>query len=109
MLRRIVLALVCAAAALATVGTVESALAQRAFGRQWGRSYKYSDWDRLYHYPYVFYPQNFWSSEYFESADNMYFRYPPEMRIPVYNKQWQNYYPEPRRYHQGHHFYLDVF
>jgi hypothetical protein len=31
------------------------------------------------------------------------------MRIPVYNRQWQNEYPKSRRYHQGHHFHLDVF
>jgi len=31
------------------------------------------------------------------------------MCIPVYNKQWQNYYPQKRAYHQGHHFVLDVF
>ena len=45
------------------------------------------------------------------------------MRIPVYNKQWHNYYPVGRsfqngrmfhrhtrlKYHRGHHFMLDVF
>ncbi len=39
----------------------------------------------------------------------MYYRYPPEMRIPVYNRLWHNEYPEPRRYCQGHHFELDSF
>jgi hypothetical protein len=39
----------------------------------------------------------------------MYYRYPPEMRIPVYNRQWHNEYPEPRRYYQGNHFEADVF
>jgi hypothetical protein len=39
----------------------------------------------------------------------MYHRYPAEMRIPVYNKKWFNYYPEHRRFHYGHHFILDVF
>jgi hypothetical protein len=29
---------------------------------------------------------------------------PQEMRVPVYNRSWQNYYPKSRRYHQGHHF-----
>ena len=29
--------------------------------------------------------------------------------IPVYNRRWHNYYPNARRYHQGHHFILDVF
>ena len=67
------------------------------------------DCSRFYHYPYVYYPQNFYSNEYYRSSDSMYYRYPPEMQIPVYNKQWHNYYPSPRRYHWGHHFILDVF
>jgi hypothetical protein len=107
MIRRTMLALV-AAAALATL-TSAKAQAQEAYGRQWGHTYATQDWNRFYHYPYVYYPQNFWGTDYYRSSDNLYFRYPPEMRIPVYNKQWQNYYPEPRRYHQGYHFTLDVF
>jgi len=31
------------------------------------------------------------------------------MQIPVYNRQWHNYYPEKQRYHWGHQFLLDVF
>lgn len=85
------------------------AQAQQAFGRQWGRTYNTQDWQRFYHYPYVYYPQNFWGSDYYRSADSLYYRYPPEMRIPVYNKRWHNEYPEGRKYHWGHHFMLDVF
>lgn len=85
------------------------ARAERAYGRAWGYTYKTQDWERFYHYPYVYYPQNFWGSEYYRSADSLYYRYPPEMRIPVYNRQWQNYYPQDRKYHHGHHFNLDVF
>jgi hypothetical protein len=44
-----------------------------------------------------------------QSANDLYYRYPQEMRIPVYNRQWHNEYPQSRRYHQGHHFHLDVF
>ena len=40
---------------------------------------------------------------------DLYYRYPPEMQIPVYNKAWHNEYPLPRRYYQGHDFILDVF
>jgi hypothetical protein len=87
----------------------QDAEAQRAYGRAWGYTYKTQDWERFYHYPYVYYPQNFWGSEYYRSADSLYYRYPPEMRIPVYNRQWQNYYPQDRKYYQGHHFNLDVF
>ncbi len=86
---------------LASLLSAEKAQAQQAFGRHWGSSYSTRDWNRLYHYPYVYYPQNFWSSEYYKSSDDLYHRYPQEMRVPVYNKQWHNMYPEgaavPRR------------
>ena len=108
MIRRIVFAL-CCAAGLGLVATAEEAQAQQAFGRQRGRSYSTQDWDRLYHYPYVYYPQNFYSADYYKSSDDMYNRYPSEMRVPVYNKQWHNMYPEGHLYHVGHHFYLDTF
>ena len=67
------------------------------------------DWNRFYYYPYVYYPQNFWSSEYYQSSDDLYYRYPQEMRVPVYNKQWHNMYPEGALYHRGHHFLIDTF
>ncbi|TWU10726.1 hypothetical protein Poly21_46320 [Allorhodopirellula heiligendammensis] len=82
---------------------------QQAFGQAWGGSASNVDWNRFYHYPYVYYPQNFWGQEYFKSSDSLYHRYPTEMRIPVYNKQWHNYYPSNRRFHRGHHFILDTF
>jgi hypothetical protein len=108
MIRRTMLVLLCAAAIVALF-SVSDVQAQEAYGRQWGRSYNTQDWNRLYHYPYVYYPQNFWGTDYYRSSDSLYYRYPPEMCIPVYNKQWQNYYPQNRAYHQGHHFVLDVF
>ena len=64
------------------------------------------DWQRFYYYPYVYYPQNFARPQTF---DHLYYRYPPERQIPVYNKNWHNFYPSPRPYHSGHHFILDVF
>lgn len=67
------------------------------------------DWDTFYHYPYVYYPQNYWGPDYYQSSNDLYHRYPPEMRIPVYNKDWYNFYPTKRKYHRGHHFILDVF
>ncbi|MEX2142768.1 MAG: calmodulin-binding protein [Pirellulales bacterium] len=104
----------------------QSAAGSMAYGRQWVHTYGTQDWERFYHYPYVFYPQNFWGSEYYRSSESLYHRYPNEMRIPVYNKQWHNYYPEAAnwdrnitgrykapptggRYHMGHHFILDTF
>ncbi len=101
----------------------EPAQAQQAYGNNWAHSFNTQDWQRFYHYPYVYYPQNFWGSEYYRSSESMYHRYPPEMRVPVYNKQWHNYYPDHRtfhngrdfhahrgpRYYSGAHFNLDVF
>ncbi len=82
---------------------------QRAYGRNWGSPHGIRNWERFYHYPYVYYPQNFRGNDYYRSSESLYYRYPPEMRIPVYNKKWHNYYPNPRPYHFGHHFVLDVF
>ena len=98
-----------AALLLAVLSPPTEAQAQQAYGRAWGHTYNTMDWDRFYHYPYVYYPQNFWGNEYYRSADSLYYRYPPEMRIPVYNRHWHNDYPTPRPYHRGHHFVLDIF
>jgi hypothetical protein len=108
MIRRTMLVLL-AAAAILVLFSVSDARAQQAFGQQWGRSYTTQDWNRFYHYPYVYYPQNYWGADYYRSSDNLYYRYPPEMQIPVYNRRWQNFYPEPQRYYQGSQFELDIF
>jgi hypothetical protein len=108
MIRRTVLLLLLATAVMALLGASD-ANAQQAYGRQWGGTYSTQDWNRLYHYPYVYYPQNFWGTDYYRSSNDMMYRYPPEMQIPVYNKQWHNEYPQNQRYYQGHHFLLDVF
>jgi hypothetical protein len=123
MIRRILAVLFCAVVFGLWVNT-RPAQAQEAYGRQWVSSYSTQDWDRFYHYPYVYYPQNFWGDEYYRSSESLYYRYPPEMRIPVYNKQWHNEYPQSAqwnkwmhysdgpgeaRYHWGHHFILDTF
>ncbi|MCC6493548.1 MAG: calmodulin-binding protein [Pirellulales bacterium] len=108
MLRRYLFA-ACVGLGFASFGPADSAQAQQAYGRAWAGTYTTQDWNKFYHYPYVYYPQNFWGNEYYRSADSLYYRYPPEMRIPVYNRKWHNYYPERRRYHSGHHFVLDVF
>ena len=107
MLRRTVLVIACALGGLALAPS--DAAAQQAYGRQWGHSYNSTDWERFYHYPYIYYPQNFWGPDYYRSSESLYYRYPQEMRVPVYNKQWHNMYPEGHLYHVGHHFYLDTF
>ena len=80
-----------------------------AYGESWGKNYNTQDWNRFYHYPYIYYPHNFYPEEYFRSADNMYYRYPAEMRIPLYDKRNYNYYAEPKTYHQGFHYITDIF
>ena len=82
---------------------------EHAFGRSWGGNYGHRNMQRFYHYPYVTYPHNYWGNEYFRSGNDLYHRYPAEMRIPVYNRGWHNYYPTSRRYHFGHQFLTDVF
>ena len=131
MLRRLLLTALCAAAAYACFSADVAQAQDRAFHRSWGHTYNTHDWERFYHYPYVYYPQNYWGNEYYRSAESLYYRYPQEMRIPVYNRAWHNYYmqgihpwrsgnstlgkthfgPSPTvgRYHWGHHFILDVF
>lgn len=103
--------LISAALAVGMVLAVADAASaeQHAYGRSWGGGNGSIDWNRFYHYPYVYYPQNFYSPEYYRSADSLYYRYPQEMQIPVYNKRWYNEYPSHRRYHSGHHFILDTF
>jgi hypothetical protein len=108
MIRRIFFA-VSAAALLAVLSSARVAHAQQAYGQAWGNSYNTTDWQRFYHYPYVYYPQNFWGNEYYRSADSLYYRYPAEMRIPVYNRHWFSDYPTPRPYYRGAHFVLDIF
>ena len=132
MIRRTIIALF-SAAVISSIFCVADAQAQEAYCRQWGHNYSTQDWNRMYHYPYVYYPQNYWGRDYYRSSEDMYYRYPPEMRIPAYHKQWMNYYPTHRedpaikehqffpmffsksprntgeRYYQGHHFNADVF
>jgi hypothetical protein len=96
-------------AVFAALFSANEAKAQQAYGRSWGTTYTTQDWERFYHYPYVYYPQNFWGNEYYRSADSLYHRYPAEMRIPVYNRHWHNEYPSPRKFYKGAHFALDVF
>jgi len=107
MIRRLFVVAICVCA-FAVIGQSTAQAQQPAYGANWGQQGS-RNMDRFYHYPYVTYPQNYWGNEYFRSADSLYHRYPAEMRVPVYNRQWHNYYPTPRRYHFGHHFLTDVF
>ena len=53
------------------------AAGQQAYGYQ--ASYNTHDWNRLYHYPYVWYPQNYYADGYMKSRNDLYHRYPQEM------------------------------
>lgn len=86
----------------------DSVSAQQAYGQQWATSNS-QNWQRFYHYPYVYYPHNYYPPEYYQSGQDLYHRYPAEMRVPAYNKDWFNFYPMSRRYHSGNHFLLDIF
>lgn len=66
-----------------------------------------ADWERFYYYPYVYYPHNY--QRYPESYDHLYYRYPAERRIPVYNADWHNFYPMKKPYHSGNFYALDIF
>ncbi len=101
MLKRIVLAMLSCAAFAACTGLLNPTRVE-AYGE--GQP---TDWNRFYYYPYVYYPQNFQNNR--GSYNHLYYRYPAQRRIPVYNKGWHNFYPKERPYHRGHHFILDVF
>lgn len=106
------IATICAAALylMVTPGHVQAQYAGDQSGtQQYVRTYNVQDWNRFYHYPYVYYPHNYWSQDYYRSSGDLYHRYPAEMQVPAYNKAWHNFYPSPRKYHQGNHFRLDIF
>jgi hypothetical protein len=86
-----------------------TATAQQAVGQQWATSHHAHNWQRFYHYPFVFYPHNFHTPAFFQSRPSLYHRYPAEMRVPAFNRQWVNFFPQQRRFHTGHHFRLDIF
>ncbi|MEQ9409884.1 MAG: hypothetical protein RIK87_19265 [Fuerstiella sp.] len=95
MLKRLLLMAIAAAAVSGATASVDAAPPGQP-----------SDWQRFYHYPYVYYPHSFQQQQPYNS---MYYKYPQSMRIPVYNKSWYNFYPTEKPYHSGHHFLLDIF
>lgn len=108
MFRKTLLSAIILAAGIALWNCQAVQAQQQGFGRQYSPHTTTQDNDRFLHYPYVYYPQNFWSEQHYRSQPDLYNRYPTEMRIPMYDRRWMNYYPEERRYHMGHHFFLDV-
>src|SRR4029077_493526 len=92
MIRQAILALSCAAGLWCAASAQPGQAQDPAFGRQWGNTYGVQDWERFYHYAFVYYPQNFWGAKSSRSSNSLYYRSPPEMQIPVYNRQWHNMY-----------------
>ena len=109
MFRKMILGSLLAIGFCVAMSQEASAQDPRAYGQVWGQQTGARDYNRFYHYPYVYYPQNFYGNEYYRSNNSLYYRYPAEMQIPVYNRKWHNEYPQSRRYHTGHHFITDVF
>ncbi len=107
MIFRLALAVSVSAVVMLSAQSVEAQT--HAYGATWGGNNTSQNYNRFYHYPYVTYPHNYYGNNYYRSADSLYYRYPKEMRIPVYNKAWHNYYPSSRRYHWGHQFVTDIF
>jgi len=105
MFRSISLAVLCS---LCLFLFAQSASAQQGYGQQWASS-NAQNWQRFYYYPYVYYPHNYYSPEYYQSGQDLYHRYPAEMRVPAYDKSWINFYPTQQRYYNGNHFRLDIF
>ncbi len=109
MIRRLFIVAICVCAfAVMNQSEAQAQGHQPAYGASWGQQGS-KNLDRFYHYPYITYPHNYWGNHYARSSDSLYHRYPAEMRVPVYNRHWHNYYPSGRRYHFGHHFLTDVF
>ncbi len=108
MIRQAICTLICVAAFSIVLSSSEAA-AQQAYGNQWARQYNAQDWQRMYYYPYVYYPHNYYSADYYKSSEDLYNRYPAEMKVPAYNKDWMNYYPSTRKFHSGNHFRMDIF
>ncbi|GHT44939.1 hypothetical protein FACS189454_03620 [Planctomycetales bacterium] len=105
MFRPFLLATVCAVSLMILT---ETASAQQGYGQNWG-SASSQNWQKFYNYPYVYYPHNYYTPEYYQSNGDMYHRYPAEMQVPAYDKNWMNFYPSSRRYYSGSHFRLDIF
>lgn len=105
---KIKLAVIAVLVAFLAAAWCEKASAQQPVGVRSSANYNAQSWERFFHYPYVYYNQNFRPMENYKSTDDLYYRYRRDMQVPAYNPYWQNYYPVPRRYHQGTHFVLDI-
>jgi hypothetical protein len=69
--------------------------------------------NRLYHYPYYYFPHNYWPalSPRWPEAEGMPYMRPPAYQAypPFREPGWRYEMWEPQRFYRGSHFWLDVF
>jgi len=68
---------------------------------------------RWYHYPYHYFPHNYWptTSPQWPEPEGMPYRRPPAyMAYPAFREpNWRYEFWSPQRYYRGSHFWLDQF
>ena len=69
--------------------------------------------NRLYHWPYYYYPHNYWpamSPRWPEGPGMPYMRPPAYQAYPAFREAgWRYEMWQPQRFYRGHHFWLDQF
>jgi hypothetical protein len=69
--------------------------------------------NRLFYYPYYYFPHNYWpamSPRWPEAPGMPYMRPPAYMAYPAFREPgWRYEFWEPQRYYHGNHFWLDQF
>ena len=106
--RRIGMTLVLGLVLVGFVTTEQVARAQ--YYQPYYQSYQLN---RLYHYPYYYFPHNYWpatSPKWPESPGQPYQRPPAYMAYPPFlEPNWRYEGFVPQHYHRGFHFWLDQF
>ena len=69
--------------------------------------------NRLFYYPYYYFPHNYWPAmgpRWPEQMGQPYMPPPAYMAYPAFREPgWRYELWQPQRYYRGHHFWLDVF
>ncbi len=98
-------------AGLLTLGFFASAPAAHA--QYYQPYYQQYQLNRLFYYPYYYFPHNYWPAmgpRWPEPAGMPYMKPPAYMAYPAFREPgWRYEMWEPQPYHRGHHFWLDVF
>ena len=71
------------------------------------------DCPRMYHYPFYYFPHNYWPSmgpEWPEAPGSPYVPPPAYMAYPAFQEpHWRYEMWKPQRFYRGFHFWLDQF